>query len=436
MNMDLSDSKFVDKLNKSAEVINNQKYVIAIKNTFSALLPIIMAGAFATLFSSVIFDAQNGLAQIPALSFLATFRPITSAISFFTMDFFTVYVVVLLGVEIAKQNKLNGVYPGLIGLGSYLVMNPTFVNYTTDDNVEVVVGNVLSNQFTSTKGLFLGILIAILSIELFTTFSQSDRLKIKMPDSVPTAVSNSFSALIPSIFTLAVFALLGFTIFQLTGMYAYDIIYSLIQRPLQGAIQGLPGILTLMLIAQVFWVVGIHGMQMVKPIREPLLLSAIAENTAAFEAGEAAPNIINMPFWDIFMTFGGSGATLGLLIAIFIFSKRADHRQIAKLSFIPGLFNINEPLIYGLPIVLNPILAIPFIITPLVSGTIGYIATYIGFAGKAVVMVPWPVPAVLNAFLGSAGNIGTIITQIICIIVSVLIYAPFVKMANRNAETE
>ncbi len=169
-----------------------------------------------------------------------------------------------------------------------------------------------------------------------------------------------------------------------------------------------------------------------KPIREPLLLSAIAVNTAAFEAGEAVPNIINMPFWDIYMTFGGSGATLGLLIAIFLVGKRQDYRQIAKLSFIPGIFNINEPLIYGLPIMLNPILAIPFILTPLVTGTIGYISTLIGFAGKAVVMVPWPVPAILNSFIATAGSIGAVITQIICIVVSVLIYIPFVKIADRS----
>ena len=108
-----------------------------------------------------------------------------------------------------------------------------------------------------------------------------------------------------------------------------------------------------------FWVIGIHGNQMVKPIREPLLLAAIAVNTEAFEAGKEVPNIITMPFWDMYMSMGGSGVTIGLLIAILIVGKREDMRQITKLSLAPGIFNINEPVIFGMPIMLNPILAIP-----------------------------------------------------------------------------
>lgn len=428
--------KFVNILNKIAGKVNNQKYIIGIKNTFAALLPVIMAGAFATLFSSVVFDAEIGLAQIESLSFLAELKPIASTINYFTMNFLTIYVVFLLGYEIAKLNKLKGIFPGIIAVISYLVMNPSFINFTTEDGTSLVINNVLGRQYTNPEGLFLGMIMAVLSIELFTWLGKQDRLKIRMPESVPEAVSNSFSSLVPTILTVTLMATLGFAINKITGMYAFDIIYSLVQRPLEGLIQGLPGILLLMLVAQIFWVVGIHGMQMVKPIREPLLLAAIAANTAAFQAGESVPNIVNMPFWDIFMTFGGSGATLGLLIAIFLVSKREDYRQIAKMSFIPGIFNINEPLIYGLPIMLNPILAIPFIITPLITGTIGYFAISIGFAARSVVMVPWPVPAIINGYLSTAGDIGTVITQIICIIVSVLIYLPFVKAANQTAETE
>lgn len=429
-------NKFVNMLNKFAEVINNKKYIIAIKNTFAALLPVIMAGAFATLFSAVIFDAEIGLAQIESLNFLSELKPMATSINYFTMNFLTIYVVFILGHEIAKLNKLRGIFPGIIAVISYLVMNPTFINFVTDDGSNLMITNVLGRQYTNPEGLFLGMFMAVLSLELYTWLGKQEKLKIRMPESVPEAVSRSFSSLVPTILTVTLMATFGFAINKITGMYAFDIIYSLVQRPLEGLIQGLPGILLLMLIAQIFWVVGIHGMQMVKPIREPLLLAAIAANTAAFQAGDSVPNIVNMPFWDIFMTFGGSGATLGLLIAIFLVSKRADYRQIAKMSFIPGLFNINEPLIYGLPIMLNPILAIPFVITPLITGTIGYFAISMGFAARSVVMVPWPVPAIINGYISTAGDFGTVITQIICIIVSVLIYLPFVKAANRTAETE
>lgn len=223
-----------------------------------------------------------------------------------------------------------------------------------------------------------------------------------------------------------------FAIKAITGMYAYDIIYTIVQKPLESIFQVLGGNLLLMLIAQIFWVIGIHGPQMIKPVRDPILLAAIAVNTEAFQAGKEVPNIINMTFWDIYMTIGGSGVTIGLLIAILLVGKRDDMREITKLSFVPGLFNINEPVIFGMPIMLNPILAIPFIITPLVTGTIGYVATYIGFAAKTVVMVPWPMPPLINAYLATAGDIGAVITQIICIITAVLIYLPFVKISNKQ----
>ena len=248
--------KAVNTLNKVAEKVNSLKYIIAIKNTFAGLLPVIITGAFATLFSSVIFDAENGLAQISALSFLENLKPISSTISYFTLNFLTVYVVFLLGIELAKLNNLKGVFPGIIAVMSYLTMNPTFFELIQEDGSSILVNNVLARQYTDPKGLFLGMFVAILSIELYHWLTKQEKLKIKLPDSVPATVSNSFSSLIPTIFTVAIVATLGFAIKAITGMYAFDIIYSLVQRPLEGLIQGLPGVLILMLIAQVFWSAG------------------------------------------------------------------------------------------------------------------------------------------------------------------------------------
>lgn len=422
--------KFANSLGAVANKINNLRYIKVIKNAFAALLPVIITGAFGTLFSAMVFDAENGLAQISFLSFLENLKPISTSISYVTLSFLTIYAVFLIGIELAKLNNIKGVFPGIVAVMSYLSVNPTFVEFMNGDSA-VIVENVLGKQYTDTKGLFLGMFVAIISIELYSWLDRQERLNIKMPDNVPSNVSASFSALIPTVLTVAIIAAAGFAIQAITGMYAYDIVYTVVQQPLEGIIQGLPGLLILMLIAQIFWVIGIHGNQMVKPIREPLLLGAIAMNTEAFNAGQELPNIITMPFWDMYMSIGGSGVTIGLLIAIFLVTKRKDYLQIGKLSAAPGIFNINEPLIFGLPIMLNPILAIPFIITPLVTGTIGYYATAIGFAGKAVVMVPWPTPPIINAYIATAGNLGAVATQIVCIIVAVLIYLPFVKVADR-----
>lgn len=424
-------ANFSTVLGDGATKINNLKYIKVIKSAFTALMPVIITGAFGTLFSAMVFDAEHGLAKVNGLGFLENLKPISSSISYVTLSFLTIYVVFLMGIELAKLNKIEGIFPGIIAVMSYLSVNPTMIEVVTED-ASVIAQNVLAKQYTDTKGLFLGMIVAIVSVELYSWLGKQERLKIKMPDTVPANVSTSFSALFPTILTISLIASLGFAIKAITGMYAYDIIYTIVQKPLESIFQGLGGNLLLMLIAQIFWVIGIHGPQMIKPVRDPILLAAIAVNTEAFQAGKEIPNIINMTFWDIYMTIGGSGVTIGLLIAILLVGKRDDMREITKLSFVPGLFNINEPVIFGMPIMLNPILAIPFIITPLVTGTIGYVATYIGFAAKTVVMVPWPMPPLINAYLATAGDIGAVITQIICIITAVLIYLPFVKISNKQ----
>lgn len=423
--------KFVAAMNKFAGIVNSNKYIVSIKDAFYSLIPIIITGAFATLFSSMVFDDKQGLAQITALHWLVNLQPIAKGINYATLSFFTIYAVFLIGIEMGKKNHLTGYFPGIVALMSYVCINPNVYNFITAENKAIQVTDVFAKQYTDTKGLFLGMLIAIVSVQLYTWLSKQKFLQLKMPDTVPSNVSKSFSELFPTMITVGVISTIGLIITLLTNMSLFDIIYSLVQKPLQNVVQGLPGILLLMLVAQLFWVIGIHGNQMIKPIREPLLIAAIAANTEAHAAGRPLPNIITMPFWDMYMSMGGSGVTIGLLIAIFLVTKkRADIKAIAKLSLAPGIFNINEPLIFGLPIVLNPILAIPFIFTPLITGTIGYFATMAGFAARAYVYTPWPTPPLISGFLATGGNWGAVITQTVCIVISVLIYLPFVKISE------
>jgi len=215
-------------------------------------------------------------------------------------------------------------------------------------------------------------------------------------------------------------------------MYLYDAVYQVVQQPLESVVQSLWGILILMFVAQLFWVIGIHGNQMVKPIREPLLLGAIMVNMTAFEQGKEAPNIITMPFWDVYMSIGGSGLTIGLLTAVMLATRRKEMREIAKLSFGPGIFNINEPLIFGTPIVLNPILIPPFIIAPLVNGVIAWVATSAGLVNKVTVNAPWTLPGPIGAFLATGGDWRAIVLNILLIVLSILIYYPFVKIYDKN----
>jgi PTS system cellobiose-specific IIC component len=199
---------------------------------------------------------------------------------------------------------------------------------------------------------------------------------------------------------------------------------------MEGVMQQPWGVIILVLFCQAFWVVGIHGSNVVDVVRSSVGLATIAANLTAHEAGAQMTNIFTYTFWNTYCTIGGSGCTLGLIIAIFIVAKKEDIKTIGKLSVAPAIFGINEPMIFGLPIVLNPMFVIPFILAPVVSATIGYISTAIGFASPAMYTVPWTTPFIVNAFISTGGSIGTLITQLICIVVVTLIYLPFVSMNN------
>lgn len=430
--MSLQD-RLIDNLGSFATRFNSYRYIMAIKASFITLMPVIIVGAFSVLISNMVLDPKNGLASFASLTFLAELKPITGSINYATLNFLNIGAVFLIGIELGRINGIKTLFPGLLAIICFISITPTTLQMMVDGQMHQVA-DVLARQFSDTRSLFLGMFTAIFSVEVYCRLESYDRLKIKMPDTVPPNVSASFSALIPAILTVSVVATLGFIFHKVTGMYLYDAVYRIVQQPLEAVVQSLWGILILMFVAQLFWVIGIHGNQMVKPIREPLLLGAILTNMTAFEQGKEAPNIITMPFWDVYMSIGGSGLTLGLLTAVLVATRRKEMREIAKLSLGPGLFNINEPVIFGMPIMLNPILAIPFILTPLVTGSIGYFATVMGFAGKAVVMVPWTTPPIINAWLSTAGSMGAVVTQLICIVISVLIYLPFVKVAVRRAE--
>ncbi len=432
--------KFSDQLTEKlltfASKVASQKHMCAVKNAFTSLMPVIITGSFCTLITNVVCATEgNGisLGKLPGMQWLSMFTDWFNAANYATLNFFTVAAVVLIGLELGRLNKQEGFMPGIIALCSFVSCLPSVVQVTHND-VVIDVSGVIGKDYTASRGLFLGIVIALISVEIYTKLVNSGALKITMPDSVPGNVANSFNVLFPSMATVLICALFNFITTKAFGMSLYTIIYTFLQTPLEKVMQGLPGLLILMLVAQVFWSIGIHGNQIIKPVRDPLLNAAILANTDLVGQGIteiSKLNIINMSFWDTYMSLGGSGCTIGLLIAIFLFSKRGDYRAIAKLETAPAIFEINEPMTFGLPIVLNPLLVLPFIITPLVTGTFAYFMTKIGFAGVCVYAMPWTTPPILSAWLSTGGSIGAIITQILCILLSIAIYTPFVILANK-----
>ena len=404
--------KFTEFLGKLGMIASNNKYLSALKNAFQSYMPATIAGAFAVLINNVIISDTSGLGLIfPQVMALEPIKPIFSAIQYATLDFITIGIVFLLARELSESNGFKSMFPAALAVLSLVTVSDFSAG--------------LTSRITGTTGLFTGIFVAIVSIVVLTLFSRVDALKVKMPDTVPSGVARAFEVLFPAVLTLVVMSTLGFVTQKITGTFLNELIYGAVQKPLQAVGGTLPGVLVIMLVAQVFWVVGIHGNNLVAAVKEPLLLPLILENMEAFEKGAEIPNIVSLTFSQVFMEYTGSGVTIGLLICIFIFSKRADNRAVAKLSISPALFNINETVTFGIPVVMNPIIAIPFIVAPLVSGVIAYALTSIGFCSRLVANVPWTTPPLLNSFLASGGDFKAVITQIICIAAATLIYLPF-----------
>lgn len=430
--------KITEKLLVVAEKISSNRYMVAIRDGFAAIMPLTMVGAFSVLFINIVCAVDTtgmSLAKLPGMAWLNVLSPLFEASNYATMNFLTIVAVVSIAHSLGKQYGHNEIHVPLVALSSYVTLCSTKVLATIgEESVEVL--NVLSKDFTAATGLFVGMLTAIVATELYIRLVDSGKMEIKMPDSVPSSISKSFAVLFPVMVIIFVMSGCGLLFESLTGITISQGISMAIQKPLTGILTGLPGFLLICFLSQLLWIFGIHGTNVLSPVYTPILTAALAENLDAAALGQAVPNIITRSFMDCYMVPTGAGITGGLILAIFIFSKKSDYKTIAKLSLVPGVFNVNEPMIFGLPIVLNPIIAIPFMLAPLIVCGFAYFMTYIGFAAKLAYQAPWTTPIGLGAFIASGGDIGATITQVLCLVISFAIYIPFVLMANKHIKSQ
>ena len=284
--------------------------------------------------------------------------------------------------------------------------------------------------WTGARGVFVAIIVGFLSVSVFG-FVIKKNWVIRMPKGVPSSVSLAFSALIPMVLTFTVVWLIG-VLFAITPWGdAFTFIYSILQAPLT-LLGGTVWALAIAYILQgVFWFFGINGSNITSPIFTPILTALTLENQAAFAAGTALPNIINREFDAFFALFGGGGSTLSLLIAMFLFCNSARVKDIAKISIVPGIFGINEPVIYGLPMVLNPIMVLPLIFTPVVNIAVAWFAMSTGLVPPCNgIMLPFSTPPIISGFL-LCGWQGALL-QVMLITLGVAIYLPFIKVLDKE----
>lgn len=279
-------------------------------------------------------------------------------------------------------------------------------------------------------GMFIGILASFFAVEVYR-FTQKSGFKISMPPQVPSSVARSFEALTPT--AVALVAVAAVTMFL--GIDVHTIVSKMVS-PLVSATDTLPSVLVIIFLEVFFWSFGIHGVSIVGSLARPLWLVLLEGNTSAYVAGETVIHTAAEPFYQWFVRIGGCGATIGLAILFAFFAKSAYGKALGKTSIIPAVFNINEPMIFGAPIVMNPMLVIPFIVTPLVTGTIAWIVTQLGWVNHVVASAPWTLPGPIGAFLACGSDWRAAVLNLVLIALSVVIYYPFFKMYGNSLKAE
>lgn len=357
-----------------------------------------------------------------------------------TMGILSLYFAVVIGYEYTKiyveeeglnLNPLNG---GLLAVFAYFLTIPELTY--SKGMISAVTGKTTIGGWTiggdsltrlSTSGMFTAILMSILAVQLYRLCVKKNWV-IKMPEAVPEGVARSFTALIPG-FVIAFVVLLINGIFILFGTDIYKVIaipFAFVSHITNTWL----GIVVIYLLVHALWIVGIHGANIIMGLVNPILLANMAQNVDGKFIAYAGE------FTNSYVTIGGSGATLLLCFYIAFRAKSDQLRMLGKAAMGPAIFNINEPLIFGLPIVYNPILTVPFILAPIVSASIGYWSVQLGLAGKAIAQTPWPTPIGIGAYVGSGGNIGAFVVAFICALAAFVIWYPFIKMYDTKLYKE
>ena len=428
--------KLQEPLLKVSAWVEGNTILQAIKNAFVRTIPFTVVGSFSNLIkmqidaliksqgieNAILSNISNlfGYLGNATLGIVAIIVVFSSAYS---------YAVELKNKE--KNERLNPIIATLLALSAYFVMVPNNVNYL-DSKADIIEG--FASSFFSYEGMFTALIVGMLAVALFSRFTRS-KFTIKMPGNVPQNVFDSFFSLIPISEVLLIFGILRIIIQSLGYVSLLQMISEVLIKPLLTVGTGLPAIIIVILLQQILWFLGLHGFNIVWAVVSAFCLPLFLENVAKFAETQSFADISIAPntMTNVYAMIGGSGATFGLIIAMLIFTKKGEkEREVAKLSLVPGCFGINEPVIFGLPIVLNPLMFIPWIVVPVVNAVIAYIVTSLGWVVPLVVLNSGNEPIFLSTWVLGAFHISPVILTFVLVVLDVLMYAPFVVLNQRQ----
>lgn len=417
-----------------AEAIGRNKYLMSIRDGFLVSTPLLIGGSIFLLIAN--FPIQSWLDFIegyivnPELGkSLAHYLSKPAAASF---DIMAVFAVVGIAYSFAGKMNTNKIFGAATALVSWFLIMP----YTVEGSIKLADGTAQAVSLTGiplgwvgAKGIFVGIFCAFISVHIYT-FVERKGWTIKMPEGVPPTVEESFAALIPAAVVMFVFFLV-YLLFGFLGTNVFQIIFEFLQTPLLNIGDTVGAMLIAYVFLHLFWFFGVNGGSVVGAVFNPILQTLSAENIAFFQTGVGQGHIICQQFQDLFATFGGCGSTLSLVIAMLLFCKSKRITNLGKLSLVPGIFGINEPIVFGLPIVLNPTMLIPFVLVPTMNIIISYCAMATGLVPICSgINIPWTTPVVISGFL--ATNWVGAVLQAILLVLGIFVYMPFIKMMDKQ----
>ncbi|NMH84086.1 PTS cellobiose transporter subunit IIC [Heyndrickxia coagulans] len=406
----------LEKIEAIAGAIGSQRHLRALRDGILLSMPLIIIGSFFLILGNLPINGYTD--WLAKIELAPVFNKIVNG-SFGLMAIIAVFGIAR---SLADHYEVDGVSAGVVALASFVIVTPDVVAKS---------GSGIPYAFVGSGGLFVAILIGLISAEIFRFFVQKN-FTIKMPEGVPVAVEKSFAALIPGFMVILVWSL----VYLLLGLAGVDNIHTLLTgilgKPLGALGSSLWGTLIIIALNSLFWFVGIHGANTINPVIQPIWLQNTDANRIAFQAGHALPHIVTNEFMMNFVWMGGGGTTIGLVICLWLFARSKNNKAMGSLSVAPGVFNINEPVLFGLPVVLNFKLLIPFVLTPMITAVITYFSMATGLVAKpAGIVVPWTMPPVISGYLATGGKISGAVIQLITLALSVGIYYPFVRSMDK-----
>ncbi|MET3644238.1 PTS sugar transporter subunit IIC [Streptococcus gallinaceus] len=407
------------KLLPVAMRLGNNKFMIAIRDGITYSMPLIIIGSlFMIIASFPISGWEKWLGDIGVAGYLWKGVDSSFGLVGLVSSFATTYTLV-------KQYKQDGIPAGIVSLSAFITVTP----FITGE-----AGSGIPTSYMASKGLFIAIILGLLNGYIYQWFLNKD-IRIRMPDGVPPAVSKSFSALIPGAVIITSWLIL-FGFLDKCGLpNVHDIAQVVLGGPLGLLGSNVLGLSVIVVLNSLFWFAGLHGGNIVNSVIKPVLLANLDANRTAYQAGEALPNIFTSVFVDNFVFIGGGGATIGLVIAMFYLARKKNAskqmKTLSPVTFLPGLFNINEPTMFGVPIVLNVLLLIPFVLAPIINLYIAWGAMASGLVPLTYTDPGWTMPPVISGLLAT-GSIKGAILQVLLIIIDVLLYLPFIMSIEKG----